>query len=253
MTSAASRETRAFASEIKFLVPRAVGLSIRDWARRRLHADSHGDGEFGDEYRTTTLYLDSPDLDVLHRRGSFGRSKFRVRRYGDGAQVFLERKLRRPGMLTKRRTLVGLSALSRLLEDTPDAWEGQWFHRRLLLRRLRPVCEVSYHRVARDGTSATGPVRLTLDEDLQASAADRLEFALQPNRVPVLAASMILELKYRSQVPPIFKELVADFSLRPQTASKYRLSMLALAPDTPRDTVDESPQDRQAADGPLCG
>ncbi len=65
-------------------------------------------GPFGDEYRTTSVYYDTPAYDVFHRRGSFGRSKYRIRRYGDEQTVFLERKLRQPAVLAKRRTSLSL-------------------------------------------------------------------------------------------------------------------------------------------------
>ena len=103
-----SRETRTGASEIKFLIDAPLGVEIAAWARRRLDPDPHGAGPFGDEYRITSLYLDTDRLDVLHARGSFGRSKYRVRRYGASDVVFLERKLRKPGLLHKRRTLAPL-------------------------------------------------------------------------------------------------------------------------------------------------
>ena len=95
-----SRETRGAASELKFVVDADTGMRIVDWARDRLPADPYGTGPFGDEYRVTSLYFDTANLDTLHARGSFGRSKYRVRRYGDHSKVFLERKLRRPGCST---------------------------------------------------------------------------------------------------------------------------------------------------------
>ncbi len=52
--------------------------------------------------------------DVFHRRGSFGRSKYRIRRYGDEDAFFLERKMRQPAVLAKRRTRLPLVALERL-------------------------------------------------------------------------------------------------------------------------------------------
>jgi hypothetical protein len=252
MSSPGARETRAFASEIKFLVPRAVGAAIREWARRRLAPDFHGTGEFRDEYRVTTLYFDNPDYDVYHRRRSFGRSKLRIRRYDESPEVFLERKLRRPGMLTKRRTIISLAALTRLEQEDSGGWDGVWFHRRLLLRRLRPVCEIAYHRVAREGMAATGPIRMTLDERLHVSAADREQFG-GVQGLHVLEPSMILELKFRAEVPAVFKELVAEFGLRSQPASKYRLCMAALDPGRLNGNGVERPSEaEQAADGPAC-
>jgi hypothetical protein len=233
MASEPARETRAFAAEIKFLVPHTLGLAIRDWARRHLQADPHGAGVFGDEYRTSTIYFDSPDYDVFHRRGSFGRSKYRIRRYEGSPEVFLERKLRRPGLLAKRRTPVPTMALARLEGEVDASWPGLWFQRRLLLRRLRPVCEISYHRVARFGMSPSGPVRLTLDESLGVCPASRPSFnGDRGDRgiVGIVEQNMILELKFRSQTPALFKQLVEEFSLVPQTASKYRLGLAAIEP-----------------------
>jgi hypothetical protein len=231
MASDSARETRAFAAEIKFLVPHATGAAIRDWARRFLEADPHGTGPFGDEYRTSTIYFDSPDFDVYHRRRSFGRSKYRIRRYEGTPDVFLERKLRRTGMLAKRRTPVPTVTLPRLEGGADESWPGLWFHRRLLLRRLRPVCEISYHRVARLGTSPTGPIRLTIDDTLRVAHADRPSFVGDRQAVGFVEQCMILELKYRRATPALFKQLVEEFSLAPQPASKYRLGIMAIEPE----------------------
>jgi hypothetical protein len=245
----ASRETRAFAAEIKFMIPRATGAAIRDWARHHLSPDPHGNGPFKDEYRTSTIYFDSPSFDVYHRRGSFGRSKYRIRQYEGSPEVFLERKLRRPGMLAKRRTQVSTLALPRLEGGADESWPGLWFHRRLLLRRLRPVCEISYHRVARFGTSAAGPVRLTLDEALRVSPAMRPAFNGSHHSVNLVEEQMILELKFRTTPPAIFKQLIEEFSLVPQAASKYRLGIVAIEPDgISRDAADgASPEELGAS------
>jgi hypothetical protein len=223
-----TRETRASAAEIKFLIDPRLAPRIRDWARAHMQADPHGTGPFADEYDTTSLYFDTGQFDVFHRRASFGRAKYRVRRYGDGECVFLERKLRKPGILIKRRTAAPLAFLDRLKDPsvTPD-WPGGWFHQRLLLRRLRPVCQVSYHRTARTVTVGDGVARLTLDSHLRVAAAQDLEFRPETDG-PLLEHRLILELKYRRQLPAIFRQLVEEFALSTDTASKYRLGMDAL-------------------------
>src|ERR1044071_4237055 len=98
------RENRPFASEIKFAVNPRLGESIREWARVRLAPDPNASGEGGDGYRITSLYFDTRQFDVFHRRGSYGRSKYRIRRYGSSAVGFLERKLKTRGLVSKRRT-----------------------------------------------------------------------------------------------------------------------------------------------------
>jgi VTC domain len=214
--------------EIKFLIQRAVAPGIREWARTYLTPDPHGSGRHADEYDATTLCFDTQQLDVFHRRASNGRAKYRVRRYRDPSAIFLERKLRKPGILIKRRT-VGSAAALPLLEapDVVRGWYGEWFHRRLLLRQLRPVCQISYHRVARTLDSPDGNARLTLDTGLRVGATDAVQFT-QASGIPFLESHFILELKYRGHLPALCRRLVEEFALSAQPVSKYRLGMASL-------------------------
>ena len=222
-----TRETREFAYETKFLVSPSIGDAITGWARERLSPDPNAGGHGRDEYRTTTLYFDTEDFDVLQKRESFGRSKYRVRRYGDSREIFLERKLRSNRLLSKRRTSVDLSSVGRLAGTLDPTWAGHWFHRRLIGRQLRPICQLSYVRTARVGMTPDGVVRLTLDRDLRARRATGLTFHADPGR-RLLDQDVILELKYRVSLPAIFKHLVEEFALKPIPISKYRIGATAL-------------------------
>src|SRR4051812_43138167 len=127
------RENRAFIAEIKFLVAPDRIAALRDWARARLRPDPFGGGPFGDTYDTNSLYFDTRDFDVYHRRGSYGRSKSRVRRYGDAPTLFLERKLKTRDLVAKRRSIIEAVELPRLASREPQkGWAGHWFHRRIL-------------------------------------------------------------------------------------------------------------------------
>jgi hypothetical protein len=222
-----TRETRASASEIKFVIDPAAAPAIRAWAREHLKADPHGSGPYEDEYETASLYFDTAAQDVFHRRGSYGRAKYRVRRYGTSDVVFLERKLRKPGLLIKRRTIASIVTLPRLhLPDVQAGWDGEWFQRRLQLRRLAPSCQVSYHRMARVLACPDGIARLTLDSDLRAAALQTASFT--PDGVGFLEHGLILELKYHRYLPALFRRLVEEFSLEIGTASKYRLATATL-------------------------
>jgi hypothetical protein len=216
--------SRGFTSEVKFVVDAALGGQIREWARARLAPDPHGRGPFDDEYRVSSLYFDTPARDVFHRRGSYGRSKYRIRRYHQEPSVFLERKLRTGGRLSKRRSSIELGTLPLLAID--GALNGDstfWFRRRVALRGLQPVCQVSYIRTARESAAPEGISRLTLDSALTAMASDVFSFDARP-ATPLLSDVMILELKYRQSLPGVFKELVETFKLRPQRSSKYRVA-----------------------------
>jgi len=227
-----SRENREFASEMKFLVSPELANQIRGWARGHLSADPYAGGEAGDGYQITSLYFDNEPFGVFHRRGSYGRSKFHIRRYGQGEVVFLERKLKTRGLLAKRRSIVKLDQLERLSEpEARKAWAGYWFHRRLLARGLNAVCQISYRRTARVAMTPYGPIRLTLDDDLRALLAAGVWFSEQ-TATPLMNDQIILELKFRYGMPALFKYLVEEFALTPQPFSKYRLAVakLDLAP-----------------------
>ena len=78
--------------ELKFLLADTEADEILKRARLHLAADPHADRTLGDRYRITSLYFDTVDLAVHRGLGSYGRSKYRLRRYGAEPRVFLERK-----------------------------------------------------------------------------------------------------------------------------------------------------------------
>lgn len=223
------RESRAFVQEMKFLVTPEQADGIREWARANLSPDPHAGGAAGDEYRVTSLYLDTEDLAVFERRGSYGRSKYRVRRYGASERIFLERKLKTRNRVGKLRSIVSADEVAMLERaESPKKWAGHWFHQRVQVRGLAPVCQISYSRMARLGMSESGPIRLTVDQDLRAVAVDRYAFAPTDEGMVLSPDQRILELKYKAEIPGLFKELMQKFDLQPQASSKYRLAVAAL-------------------------
>jgi hypothetical protein len=225
-----TRESRISAQEVKFVLDAPLGAHVREWARRLLKADPYGTGPFGDEYHTSSLYFDTTELDVFQRRGSFGRAKYRIRRYSGADYAFIERKLRRPNLLIKRRTQVGLEVVKAIergdITPTSPAW---WFYERLRVRALAPSCLLSYHRTARNLPTPTGLARLTIDDGLHAAPARGC--ALDDVTVggeAMLDGQVILELKFRGPLPGVFQDLLRTFGLTRTSASKYRLGMIAL-------------------------
>src|SRR5207249_4325435 len=103
----------------------------------------------GNTYPVHGLYFDTPALDVFHRSPGYKRKKYRLRRYGAAASIFLEQKRKSSGKVAKRRTLIEAADLERLRSESHDpAWHGNWFHHRITMRRLQPSCWISYHRQA---------------------------------------------------------------------------------------------------------
>ncbi len=252
-----SREIRSRASEVKFVITPEIAAAVSQWARTHLEGDLHGGGPFGDEYRTTSLYFDNDRFDVFHRRGSQGRSKYRIRRYGTSDVIFLERKMRQPAVLAKRRTCTHIDALERLAPPPGSdlvfqhsaesaGWPGHWFQQRVLVRQLQPVCQISYSRTARVAVRDGETVRLTLDAGLSAQLTHGFRFS-DGESIPVLPDRMILELKYRGTAPAIFRRLVEEFALTPRAASKYRMGLAALGTLEPRLALMVSGNEAQAS------
>jgi hypothetical protein len=222
------RYINRFTSETKLLVDARLGDDLRAWARQRLGPDPHGGGPFRDQYGVVSLYLDTDARDVFHRRGSYGRSKYRIRHYESDQVAFLERKLRTRLRLTKRRTRIPLDAVGSLqMEDPHPTHPGYWFLRRVALRRLRPVCVIRYSRTARMAETSEGPVRMTLDASVVAGPTNMITLTAGPTQ-PLVDGMMILELKYSGVFPHLFKDLVDEFHLTPRPASKYRFAAHAL-------------------------
>ncbi len=224
-----TRETRRHASEVKFLVTPALGAEIECWAKRWLAPDPHGA-----QYCVSSLYLDTAARDVFERNGSFGRAKYRIRRYDGANRVFLERKLRSRDAVIKRRSEVEIEDLHLLEGHSLDRlhWgAGYWFHRRIQMRRLHPVWQISYCRTARVLSTKAGEIRLTLDRELRAQPVDSFAFGEGERGVPVIpgGANQILELKFRNRMPVVFRDLMRELVLKPQPVSKFRLAAGVLA------------------------
>jgi hypothetical protein len=209
---------------LKFLLDEARAHEVESWARGRLALDPHGDPALDGAYVTTSLYFDTPELDVYHRSPGYKRRKFRVRRYGSAHWAFLERKSKWGDRVAKRRAPVPEEELALLANPmSVVTWPGHWFHRRLLARRLGPVCRVSYQRTAYVGACAEGPLRLTLDRRVRGAPAVDWGLGPQEAALPLLRGQVILELKFRCALPGPFKEVVQGLRLSPTGASKYRL------------------------------
>jgi hypothetical protein len=228
---ATGRDIRDNACEIKFLVSHDTAERLRERARALLAPDPWASGSHADQYTTTTLYFDTEKYLVFNRQGSFRRAKYRIRRYGAGDAAFLERKLRTSELLSKRRTLVRLDELAFLTTAVADEhWCGRWFHQRLLMRKLRAVTQVTYDRTARVAMTDYGVIRLTIDEGLKALPVDLPEFVPDGPATP-LPVEAIIEMKYRAEMPAVFRRLAEEFGLQAQRVSKYRLGVTTARPE----------------------
>ena len=210
-----------FVCELKFVLDSETATRVENWSRTELNADPLA-GTGTDSYRLASLYFDTEDFDTFFRRGSYARAKFRIRNYNGSSRIYFERKMKARNRVLKRRSEARIDDLSLLSEhDAPGS--SRWFAQRLQYRRLRPVCQISYLRTARVGMSSSGPLRLTIDRQIRAIPVASIAFTRSPG-LDILPGKTILELKYHSHMPVLFKHLVETFRLSPCPISKYRLS-----------------------------
>ncbi len=225
------------AFELKHLLAEPLADAVESWARRHLRIDPHGDPAHHDRYRTTTLYLDTPALDVYHRAPGFARRKYRLRRYGREPTLFLERKIRRGDRVKKRRaaiTAVGDGAFD--FDDLVaaiDAADGNdegprsWFPLEVVERQLLPTCRLTYERTAFFEGEGDGALRLTLDRAIHGVRSDRDGWGVPPvdGGELLLADAVVCELKFAGSLPERFKELITELALPVSSVSKYRRFM----------------------------
>ncbi|MFO0930259.1 MAG: polyphosphate polymerase domain-containing protein [Gemmataceae bacterium] len=212
LCSAASDVT---AFELKFLLDASAAAAVEGWARRSLKPDPHGDHG---TYRTTTLYLDTAGLDVYFKSPGYRRSKYRVRYYAGTPLVHVERKRRQGDRVRKWREAIPTEGIGQLLE--PDGPAG-WFGERVRDRQLGPSCWLTYTRTAFFGMAVGEPIRLTLDREVSGMpAADWAAPAPFDGR-RLVADQVILELKYRVALPPLFRDLLGLLPAQVPGGSKY--------------------------------
>jgi hypothetical protein len=211
------------AYELKFLLSETQAQEVTARVAARLAPDPYGAAALGGAYRTTSVYTDTADFDVFRRVGLYATSKLRARRYGGTGPVFLERKDKDGDKVRKCRASVPLAELALLADaEFPAEWPGGWFHLLLGDRKLRPVCCVSYDRLAFLGVADGGAVRVTFDRNIRGQAAGGWEPIPVTTGPELLPGEVICELKFRLALPVLFKDIVAALHLAPSRVSKYR-------------------------------
>jgi hypothetical protein len=222
----ASIQPEVPAYELKFMLDSRQAHVVEDWARRHLILDPHGDLGLGGAYLIHSLYLDTPTFDVFWRCPSYRRRKYRLRRYGEESVVYLERKTRDGDQVRKRRSSIAGSELATLQQpDVISNWPGEWFHRRVSLRRLVPALHVDYRRLAFISPPQHESARLTLDRDLHCVPAVGWSVQAPHQGLPLAQGQVVLELKYRGTLPALFRRLLHETALCPGPMSKYRRGM----------------------------
>lgn len=221
---------RVPAFELKLVLPEPLAQQLEAWAERQMLPDQFGDPADGGAYQTTTLYLDTPQLDVFHRSPGFRRRKYRLRRYGTESRIYFEQKSRRGDRVRKRRSEARLDDLARLIDERltsadADDWSGAWFREQILHHAFTPACRVTYRRTAFVQSTSQGPVRLTFDRQIRGVADGAWDLTPVEQGDCLLDDAVVCEFKFRAALPALFKQVIVDLQLQSGSMSKYRRLM----------------------------
>ena len=204
--------------EVKFILQESEAQAVEKLLKATMVLDNHGQAVLHGCYEITSLYFDTVDFAVFHRREGFQYEKHRLRRYGNEALVYLEKKTRFNQRVQKVRSAVAL-------EDVPGEMLSQsrsGFGAELQDRKLVPVCKVTYLRKAYIGSSLMGPIRVTFDRSLRGSA--ETQFCVDPvlSATRLFDSETIVEFKFLAGMPAFFKQVMEQCRLIASPGSKYR-------------------------------
>jgi SPX domain protein involved in polyphosphate accumulation len=230
--------------ERKFVVSENAAEAIRSFVLAYLPIDEHVTPDQPRGYQVTSLYLDTPTLDLYHQscHGIKNRYKLRVRFYDtrEDSPAFLEIKQRTTETVHKLRAAVTKRAAEEVLR-------GRWISSADLLsngdaslRALAAFCErrdqlraagmafVSYIREAFVSRTAEA-VRVTIDRKIAGHPYYPDAGLVTPEETAVVAVNgVVLELKYNGRAPRWMHDLVTSFGLQRLSFPKYVYAVNAL-------------------------
>lgn len=265
------------AREVKLLLSRDQAIALESQLRGGFQLDPHcvsnaengGSGDSIDAgYSIASVYMDTVDRKVFHRKPGYNRTKYRIRMYGAADWVFLEQKNKRGTAVWKHRTRIQCNELGRLVDqgnilasliDEKSAnpstaelaamidpeWAGSWFLSETQSQQLQYVCMVKYQRRAYFRDDADSPMRVTFDTGVEStkistdqSLCDALTNFVRGNGSGASVGyeklsrdTVIVEFKFVDTLPTLMRNMIADLKLSLTGNSKYRSAMALLEPE----------------------
>ena len=226
-------ERRTIRNEWKYqITPRhAVLLTARLNAllTRDVHAGPDG-------YLIRSLYFDDVYESAFYDKlaGVSERVKYRLRYYGDAADIlFFERKRKHGIFIEKDSNPIDRTLAERMMRDEPLGMEALFdpllaeYSALRSSRLLRPRVIVEYQRKA--FTYPEQNVRITLDFNIRSGLYRTGAFFDRQVTLPVTdQGGVILEVKFDRYLPKLPKEALSRISLTPQANSKFCMSVLPM-------------------------
>jgi hypothetical protein len=230
--------------ELKYLVPEAVALGVRDFVRSYLELDEFGATLPNFSYPVHSLYIDSDDL-ALYRatiNGDKNRFKLRLRYYESrpDAPVFFEIKRRMNNIIMKQRGGVRRDSVDSLLagqlpspgmlisKEAKQLMALQNFCRLMMHLAAKPKTHIFYQREAWISPHDNS-VRVTMDRSVYADPEPTARMSTDMDQPALLFKNqVILELKFTNRFPDWFRDLVRVFGVMQCGAAKYADGVVAL-------------------------
>jgi len=223
--------------ELKYVIPEALAVRIRDFIRPYLELDAYGATRPDLSYPVHSLYLDSPDLFTYTStiNGDRNRYKLRIRFYEGRPQapVYFEIKRREDSAIYKQRCAVRREAAADVLAGRipdrrdlvgggPDAERALFAFSRLVNQlQARPITHVAYQREAWTSRE-NNRTRVTFDRHVMSSREGSLRLDAEMRApVSVFGDEVVLELKFTGRFPSWMGDLTRIHGLTQSSAAKY--------------------------------
>ncbi len=223
--------------ELKYVLPVDALRAIRKAIEPFTEIDPHGRGYEESGYTVRSIYLDSPTLLYYHEKQAHlqHRKKLRIRGYnlptGDDV-VFLEIKRKHTTRVEKDRAAVRYADIDALFEtgryvdyictsSLDGIVAGRRFFYHVYKEHLRPTNLVVYEREAFQGRFDVS-FRVTFDRDLRGAIYPAMdELFAEDDMRPAMPGFFIMEVKFGTRMPAWMGQVIAEFGLMQQAASKY--------------------------------
>ncbi len=215
---------RKLRHEYKYMLDKAAYYAVKSAVSAVVSADSHS---INGGYPIRSLYFDDMYGTALHEKesGVQFRQKYRVRIYGDGGVIKLERKEKLGNFIAKQSASITKEQFYSLCKgDCEFLLSGTDMERDMFCeirtKRLAPAVIVDYYREA--FVCEEGNVRITFDTELRAGVNSADIFSDDIISFPCYdIGCLLMEVKYDDYLPLHIKNALQAGSFTASAFSKY--------------------------------
>lgn len=229
------QQDRTLASryECKYLIDSEAAQVLRGTIQKFMRPDRFAANRPGYRYTISSLYFDSPTLDLFRGtcEGRLTRYKLRVRTYTDdpASKLFFEIKKRWNQVVLKTRVGVDRALAASILEDgnpvgvVPTSLAE--FRMRMNELAAEPVLKVRYDREAYEART-NEPVRVTFDHNIQYAVTRSPECSVDGGvweSAPL--DGIVVEIKFTNACPTWVTQIIDRLQMMRESIPKYVCSL----------------------------